>query len=193
MSVTKKNCRVFFDKRLVFEKNQWRAGTFFFEHLFFQLDPDADGGKLRSFIFCSAGRAHRPGVEIRACPLPPGISFDEARGLLSFTALDLDVETREERLQQSDFIHEDQVLNRSEFIDLCVSVMWETPLDQLKAAAENWSGPWRGRTAGDFQAAAHAQFEHSMIEFRILTIIFFFFFISDPPFAVRSPPRSGPK
>ena len=34
MSVTKKNCRVFFDKRLVFEKNQWRAGTFFFEHLF---------------------------------------------------------------------------------------------------------------------------------------------------------------
>ena len=46
---------------------------------------------------------------------------------------------REEKLRQADFNRQDQVLNRSEFIDLCVNVMWDTPLDQLKGAAENYS------------------------------------------------------
>ena len=46
---------------------------------------------------------------------------------------------REEKLRQADFSRQDQVLNRSEFIDLCVNVMWDTPLDQLKGAAENYS------------------------------------------------------
>ena len=82
----------------------------YFESLFFKMDPDGDGV----------------------------ITFDEARQLLVFTALTLTPEEVEERLVVADASGSGK-LGRGEFIDLCMSSLWEVPLEQLEMAASNFA------------------------------------------------------
>eukprot|EP00966_Prymnesium_polylepis_P334650 7390026-Prymnesium_polylepis.2 len=67
------------------------------------------------------------------------LCFAEARGVLSFTAIHLTPEEREKNLLEADSINHDGKFNRAEFLDLCVRVLWEQPLTQLQAAAENYA------------------------------------------------------
>lgn len=83
----------------------------FFENLFFQLDVDGGGT----------------------------ITFDEIRRMLAFVALDMSTEDREQHLQDADVGDADGALDRLEFLDLCVSMLWSTPLEQLEAAAASYS------------------------------------------------------
>ena len=59
--------------------------------------------------------------------------------MLSFTAIHLTPEQREKNLLEADSINHDGKFNRAEFLDLCVRVLWEQPLTQLQAAAENYA------------------------------------------------------
>lgn len=83
----------------------------YFEHLFFELDPDGDGI----------------------------ITMDEARSLLAFTALDLTVEARERVLREVDTVVTDGMLDCEEFMDLCVATMWNDTVPNIKAAAANYA------------------------------------------------------
>lgn len=88
----------------------------FFENLFFNLD--VDGGNT--------------------------LTFDEVRRMLAFTALDLGTEEREAALREADMENADGTLDRHEFMDLCVTILWDQPLQQLRDAAANY---------GEFRAA----------------------------------------
>lgn len=80
----------------------------FFENLFFELDVDGSGT----------------------------ISFEEMRRVLAFTALSLTTEQREQALKDADFDQStERALDRFEFMDLCVNLLWGTELAHLEAAA----------------------------------------------------------
>ena len=87
------------------------AKLIYYERLFHELDPDADGS----------------------------ITLDECRGLLSYTALSLTIEEREQKLVEADSEDGNGQLNIREFVDLCISVLWDVEIEQLSAAAKNYS------------------------------------------------------
>ena len=83
----------------------------FFENLFFRLDVDGGGT----------------------------IDFDEVRRMLAFTALDMSPEERERQLRAADTREADGALDRFEFLDLCVNMLWSQPLEQLETAATSYA------------------------------------------------------
>lgn len=83
----------------------------FFENLFFNLDGDGDDH----------------------------ITFEDVRRLLAFTALTLTAEEREKALRDADAGRIDGKLDRYEFMDLCVTVLWDVELGELEAAASSYT------------------------------------------------------
>ena len=83
----------------------------FFENLFFRLDVDGGGT----------------------------IEFEEVRRVLAFTALDMPSEERERHLRAADTISPDGALDRYEFLDLCVNMLWNQSLESLEAAASSYA------------------------------------------------------
>jgi hypothetical protein len=69
------------------------------------------------------------------------ISFAEMRRVLAFMALSLSTQEREQALRDADFDrkHSEGALDRFEFMDLCVNLLWDTDLGQLEAAAASYS------------------------------------------------------
>jgi Na+-transporting methylmalonyl-CoA/oxaloacetate decarboxylase gamma subunit len=55
--------------------------------------------------------------------------------MLSFTALDMTAEERDQALRSADSDRLDGKLSRYEFMDLCTTTLWDQPLDQLKDAS----------------------------------------------------------
>ena len=55
--------------------------------------------------------------------------------MLAFTALDMSTEAREQALREADVDNADGKLHRPEFMDLCVSLLWDKPLRTLDKAA----------------------------------------------------------
>ena len=64
------------------------------------------------------------------------ISEAECDLLLSYTALDLDPETRKSVFRKHDFIA-DGKLNRVEFVGMCAAVLWDVPTNLIWQAMEN--------------------------------------------------------
>jgi len=83
----------------------------FFENLFYRLDPDGDGS----------------------------ITADDLRVVLAFTALDMSAAQFEAALVKADSNKRDGKLDREEFVDLCIDVLWNVPIPQLEAAATNYA------------------------------------------------------
>ena len=82
----------------------------YFENLFFKLDADMSGE----------------------------ISRDECFSLFSFAALDMSVATRQAAFDAADTGNEgDGVLNRLEFLELCIQELWNVPMAQIDLALEN--------------------------------------------------------
>ena len=87
------------------------ARLLFFENLFYRLDPSGQG-------FLSA---------------------DDARRVLGFTALGLTAEEFEVALFKADSNERDGKLDKSEFVELCVDVLWNVEVEQLESAASNYA------------------------------------------------------
>lgn len=83
----------------------------FFENLFFQLDVDGGGT----------------------------ITFEEMRKMLAFTALAMSSDEREAALRAADTDNSDGKLTRYEFMDLCVAVLRDEPLESLEHAAASYA------------------------------------------------------
>jgi len=82
----------------------------YFENLFFKLDSDMSGE----------------------------ISREECFSLFSFAALDMPVATRQAAFDAADTGNEgDGVLNRLEFLELCIQELWNVPMAQIDLALEN--------------------------------------------------------
>lgn len=97
----------------------------FFERLFFQIDVDQTGL----------------------------ISVDECNLLLSFAALDMELDERERVFRRADYV-EDGGLSRMEFVDLCRIELWHVPLEAITIAVDNlhaarnafkakWNAHWK--------------------------------------------------
>ena len=83
----------------------------FFESFFFRLDRDGAGN----------------------------LSYNEVRRMLAFVALDLSDEKREAAMRAADADGvADGRLNRREFVDLCVSLMFHAPFEDVEAAAGSY-------------------------------------------------------
>jgi hypothetical protein len=77
-------------------------------------------------------------VRLRLARSPDGdgyITIDEARGVLSYTALELTLEEREQKLQDADTIKGDGLFTRVEFVDLCCATLWDRSVEELQVAA----------------------------------------------------------
>ena len=59
--------------------------------------------------------------------------------MLAFTALTMSIEQREQALQASDFEKSDGKLDRFEFMDICVNLLWDKDLPQLESAATSYA------------------------------------------------------
>lgn len=88
----------------------------FFESFFFDLDVDGSGF----------------------------LEFEEVRRMLAFTALDISSEVREKAMQEADVHLPLGRLNRHEFMDLCITLLWDHSLKEVKMASSNYA---------DFRAA----------------------------------------
>lgn len=83
----------------------------FFEHLFFRLDHDGSGT----------------------------IPNDDIRRVLIYTALDMTAADIDQAIERADSEKRDGKLNRAEFVDLCIELLWGVPVDQLDSAATNYA------------------------------------------------------
>jgi hypothetical protein len=75
---------------------------------------------------------------VRLARSPDGdgwITIDEARGVLSYTALELTLEEREQKLRDADTIKADGKFTRLEFVDLCCATLWDRSVEELQVAA----------------------------------------------------------
>lgn len=83
----------------------------FFENLFFRLDPQGIGS----------------------------ISTEDIRCILAFTALDMSADDFEAALVKADSVKRDGRLDCAEFVDLCIEILWNVPVEQLESAASNYA------------------------------------------------------
>lgn len=86
------------------------ARLIFFERLFFLLDTNSRGY----------------------------IRLEDAARLLSFISLSMDPKQRAEALRRTDRMN-DGLLFRTEFMELCMDVLWSTPVEEIEMGAQNFS------------------------------------------------------
>ena len=67
------------------------------------------------------------------------ITFAEMKNVLAFTAFDLSPGEVEEQLTAADTIETDGRLDRTEFLDLCIRMLWSHDIEQLKQAASSYA------------------------------------------------------
>ena len=67
------------------------------------------------------------------------IKTDDIRRVLAFCALDMTAEQFEAALWKADSRNRDGSLDRAEFVDLCIDVLWGVPVEQLESAASNYA------------------------------------------------------